>query len=184
MKTHRSLACFGNITRGVTTANVCSPTSLKELDYPMVKRKGSIISKDEEQVFKRRLRSGRTIDTSVRLTKEVVTASVPSNPRVKPFTSTKSAMKIARAIDNEDGLDENYDELCSTSSHDSQAVVVHKKVFSNETNMNWISADLSPAEKKDFQSQILHGNTSISKAISIRKEKGIVITSYLLRSRN
>ena len=93
-------------------------------------------------------------------------------------------MEIARAIDNEDGLDENYDELCSTSSHDPQAVVVHKKVFFNETNMNWISADMSSAERKDFQSQALHGNTSTSKAKLIRKEKGIVTTSYLLWSRN
>jgi hypothetical protein len=153
----------------------------------MVKRKGSIISKDEERVSKRRLRSGRIIETltsPLRLTKEVVTASAPSNPRVKPFvkpfTSTKSAIKnkkIPRA------MDENYDELCSTSSHDSQAIVVHKKPLSNET-MNWISADMGLVEKKGSQGQVLHGNTSISKAKSTGKTaKGIVTGSYLLLSR-
>ena len=155
----------------------------------MVKRKGSIISKDDEQVSKRRLRSGRIIETltsPLRPTKEVVTASAPSTPRVKPFvkpfTSTKSALKIARVIDNEDGLEENYDELCSTSSHDSQAIV-HKKALSNETNMNWISADMGSVEKKGFQGQVLHGKTSISKAKSTRKTaRGIVTTSYFLLS--
>ena len=155
----------------------------------MVKRKGSIISKDEEQVSKRRLRSGRIIETltsPLRLTKDVATASAPSNPRVKPFVKpTKSTMKIARVIDNEDGLDENSDELCSTSSHDSQAIVIHKKVFPSETNTNWISAEMGSVEKIGFQSQVLHGKTSISRAKSTRKTaKGIVTTSYLLSSQN
>ena len=158
----------------------------------MVKRKGSIISKEEGQVSKRRLRSGRTIETltsPLRLTKEFVTVSTPSKPRVrprvKPFTSEKSAIKIARVIDNEDGLDENYDELCSTPSHDSQAIVVHKKALSNETNMNWISADMGSVEKNGSQSPLLHGRNSISKAKSTGKTaRGIVTISNLLLSRN
>jgi hypothetical protein len=147
----------------------------------MVKRKGSKFSKDEERVSKRRLRSGRIIETLTpppQLTKEVVTASTPSNPRVKPFTSSKSAIKIARVIDNEDGLDEA--ELCSTSSHDSQAIVVPKKALSNETNMNWIPEDM---EKRGFQGQVLDGKTIVSKAKSTRKTaRGIVTTPYLLLS--
>lgn len=149
----------------------------------MVKRKGSIIYKEEEQVSKRRLRSGRTIETltsPLRLTKEDVTASAPSEPRNKPFTSTKSAIKVARVIGNEDGLDKNYDELCSTSSHDSQAIVAHKKALSNETNMNWISADMGSVEKRGFQGPLLHGRNSISR----KTARGIVTTSYLLLSRN
>ena len=157
---------------------------------PMVKRKGSIISRDEERVSKRRLRSGRTIETltPLRHTKDVVTASAPSKPRVKPFvkpfTSSKSAIKIARVTDNEDRLDENYDELCSISSHDSQAVV-HQKAISNETNINRILTDMGSVEKKGFQDQVLHGKIFISKAKSTRKTaRGRVSTPYLLLSRN
>ena len=161
----------------------------------MVKRKGSIVPKDEERVSKRRLRSGRIIETltsPLRLTNlkaAVVTASAPSTPRVKPFvkpfTSTKSAIKIARVIDNEDGLDENYDELRSTSSHDSQAMVVHKDALSNETNMNWISADRGSVEKKGVQGQPLHGKTPMSKVKSSRKTaRGIVTAPYLVCSRS
>jgi hypothetical protein len=156
----------------IATRRSLQVEQLERLKFePMVKRKGSIISKDEERVPKRRLRSGRIIETltsPLRLTKKVVTASAPSNPRHKTFVkpSTKSAVKIKRVIDNEDGLDENYDELCSTSSHDSQAIVVHKKALSNETNMNWISADMGLVEKRG---EVLHGKTSISKAKSTRK---------------
>ena len=121
----------------------------------MVKRKGSKFSKDEERVSKRRLRSGRIIETltsPLRPTKEAVTAS--TNPRVKPFNSSKSALKIVHVIDNEDVLDET--EL--PSSH-----------LSNETNMNWISADMGLVEKK-----------GVSKAKSSRKAvRGIIITLYL-----
>lgn len=79
-----------------------------------LKRKGSTVSKDEERVSKRCLRSGRTIETStspLRHAKEVLNASAPSNPRVKPFTSTQSAMKIARNVNNENTLDENFNSL-------------------------------------------------------------------------
>jgi hypothetical protein len=166
--------------------NIRNPTN------PMVKRKGSIISKDEERGSKRRLRSGRIIETLIsplRLTKEVVTASTPSNPRfkpfVKPFTSSKSAIKTTRVIDSEDGQDETDDELQPISSHDSQAIVVHKKAPSNETNMNLISVDMSSVEKKGFQGQVLHGKPSISKAKLTRKTaRGFVITLSLLLSRN
>lgn len=146
----------------------------------MAKRKGSRFSKDEEQHSKR-LRSGRIIETLTsphRITKEVVTASTPSNPRVKPFTSSKSTIKITRVIDNEDGLDET--DLCSTSSHDSQAIV-QKKALSDDTNMNRISADMGLVEKRSFQAQVLHENTSVSKAKLTRKTaRGIVTTPYLL----
>ena len=106
----------------------------------MVKRKGSKFSKDEERVSKRRLRSGRIIETltPLRLTKEVVTvraASTPSNLKVKLLTSSKSAIKIARVIDSEDGLDDET-ELSSTSSRDPQVIVVQKKALSDDTNMN------------------------------------------------
>lgn len=131
----------------------------------MVKRKGSTISKDEEQVSKRRLRSGRIIETltsPLRLTKEAVTASAPSNPRVKPFAKPFTS---TNAITIPCVMDENNDELCSTSSHISQDIVV-QKTLSKET-MNWISADMSSVAKKG--SQLRHRKTSISKAKSTRK---------------
>ena len=81
-----------------------------------LKRKGSKAFKDEERVSKRRLRSGRTLETStspLRCAKEVVNASAPSNPRVKPFTSTESAVKITHVVNDEDGLDENSNFLPS-----------------------------------------------------------------------
>lgn len=75
-----------------------------------LKRKGSTVSKDEEPVSKRRLRSARTIEiltSPLPHAKEAqVNASAPSNAGVKPFTSTKSAVKIARVVNNEDSLDE------------------------------------------------------------------------------
>lgn len=153
----------------------------------MVKRKGSITSKDEERGSKRRLRSGRIIETltsPLRLTKEVVTASSPSNPRVKPFVKpftssrSKSAIKIVGVINGEDGLDETDDELCSTSSHDSlaQAIVVNKKTLSSETNL--ISADMSSVEKKRFRGQIPHGKTSKPKAKLTRKTARGIVTTF------
>lgn len=80
-----------------------------------LKRKGSTVSKDEERISKRRLRSGRTIETStspLRHAREGVNASVPSNPRVKPFTS-KPAVKIACVVNNEDALDKSSNFLPS-----------------------------------------------------------------------
>lgn len=133
-----------------------------------LKRKGSTVSKDDEQVFKRRLRSGRTIETStspLRLAKEVVSVSVPSTPRVKPFTSTKSAMKAVRVADNEYELDENHDEIGSSLRPLQTVSVVHsKRALSNETNMDWTSADTGLVGKKGLHGEVLHRKTSISKA--------------------
>ncbi|KAF8812469.1 hypothetical protein BYT27DRAFT_7182913 [Phlegmacium glaucopus] len=88
------------------------------------KRKGSTVFENEEQAPKRRLRSGRIIETSPLRLAKVVSASASlddSNPRVNSFTSTKSAMKIPRVVDIEDELDENHDEICLTPLQPSQA---------------------------------------------------------------
>lgn len=87
-----------------------------------LKRRGSAVSKDEERVSKRRLRSGRTIEaltSPLRPAKEVtVNASVPGS-RNKSFTSAKSAIKIARIVDDEDI---SYDKICLTPIQQSQNI--------------------------------------------------------------
>jgi hypothetical protein len=150
-----------------------------------LKRKGSTISKDEERVSKRLLRSGRTIETStapLRLAK-VVNPSTPSKPRVKPLTSTKSAMKIARFVDNQDELDQNNDEILLTPLQLPQtaSVVRSKRALSNETNMDWTSVDTGSGEKKGLQSEALDGKTSTPKTRSARRTaRGVVTPSRSL----
>jgi len=139
---------------------------------PAPKRKGSTIFKDEERVTKRRLRSGRTIETStspLRLAK-VVSVSASSDPRAKPFTSTNSAMKFLH-VDIEHESDDNHDEICLTPLQPSQAagVVRSKRTFSNETNMDWTSPDMGLVEKQGLQREVYHGKLSTHKAKLARK---------------
>ena len=151
-----------------------------------LKRKGSTISKDEERVSKRLLRSGRTIETStapLRLAKVVNAASVPSKPKVKPLTSTKSAMKIARVVDNQDELDLDNDEILLTPLQPPQtaSVVRSKRALSNETNMDWTSVETGSGEKKGLHSEALDGKTSTPKTRSARRTaRGVVTTSRSL----
>ena len=144
-----------------------------------LKRKLSTVLKDEERVSKLHLRSGRIIETptsSPRLPK-VVTPSASSNARVKP---TKSTVKIARIIDSEDESDENNDDICLTSLQSLQAVGAShsKKALSNETNMDWTSADMGLVEKGP-QSKVFSGKATTSKAKLAKKTvRGIATTSY------